>query len=352
MSDPVFFAPSRAYAAIDIAGLTGAKLADPAHGDVEVRGISAASEGRPGTIVFVDGRKNASLLVGLGAAAVFCTPDIASGVPQGVATLVTAKPQLAFAQVARMLYPTAFAPAPLLGETGVSSGAHVAPTARIEAGATVEAGAVVGAHAEVGSGTIIAPTAVVGANCRIGRDSYVGPGASVLNALVGDKVLIHAGVRIGQSGFGYVGGPTGPVPTPQIGRVIIQDSVEIGANSTVDRGALTDTVIGEGSKIDNLAQIAHNVRIGRGCVIAGQCGLSGSVTLGDYVMLGGRVGVADHVSIGTGSHVAAGSGIATNIPPGERWGGMPAQPIRDFFREIATIRKLTQRGPDRGDDNG
>lgn len=352
MNDPVFFAPSRVYTAAEIAGLTGAQLVDAAHEKTPVHGISAASDARPGTLVFVDGRKNVGLLSGLRAAAVLCSADIAASVPAGVAALIVQKPQLAFAQVARLLYPSAFSPEPVLGERGVSPRAHVAASARIEDGCTIEAGAVVGAHAEIGAGTMIAPGAVIGANTRIGRDGYVGPGASVQNALVGDRVLIHAGVQIGQPGFGYVGGATGPVPTPQIGRVVIQDSVEIGANTTVDRGALTDTVIGEGTKIDNLAQIAHNVKIGRGCIIAGQCGLSGSVTLGDYVMMGGGVGVADHVSIGTGAQVAAGSGIATNIPAGERWGGMPAQPIRHFFREIATLRKLTQKGQEREDDNG
>ena len=352
MTDPVFFAPQRALTASAIADLTGAKLTNPAYENVEIQSIASASEGRPGALVFVDGRKNAGLLVGLKAAAVLCSADIAASVPAGIAALTTARPQLAFSQVARLLYPDAFKPGPLTGEAGVSSRASVADSARLEAGVTVEPGAVIGVNAWIGAGTVIAPNAVIGANCRIGRNSYVGPGASVLNALAGDNVIVHAGVRIGQTGFGFVGGPKGPEPTPQIGRVVIQDNVEIGANTTVDRGALGDTIIGEGSKIDNLVQVAHNVRIGRGCVIAGYCGLSGSVTLGDFVMLGGRVGVADHVTIGAGSQIAASSGIMTDVPAGERWGGTPAQPLRKFFREIAAIRRLTMESPDKGEDNG
>jgi UDP-3-O-[3-hydroxymyristoyl] glucosamine N-acyltransferase len=350
MTEPVFFAPKRVMTVIEVADLTGAKLADPAHASVEVRGIAAAGEARLGTIAFIEGRKNAGLLKGLAASAVFCAADIAPSVPAGVATLITPKPQLAFAQLARLIYPTAFAPEPILGEFGISPRAHIASSARIEDGATIEAGAVIGAGAEIGTGTVVAPNAVIGQNCRVGRNCYIGPGASVLHALVGDKVTIHAGARIGQAGFGFVAGPKGAESLPQIGRVILQDHVEIGANTTVDRGALTDTIIGEGSKVDNLVQIGHNVRIGRGCIIAGQVGLSGSVTMGDYAMLGGRVGVADHVTIGAGSQVAAGSGIMNDIPPGERWGGLPAQPLRSFFREMATIRRLS-RETGRGDDN-
>jgi len=238
----------------------------------------------------------------------------------------------------------------LTSETGVSRNAFVDDTALIEPGAIVEAGAIIGAGASIGAGTVIAPTAVIGRNCQIGRDGYVGPGASVQYALVGNRVVIHGGARIGQDGFGFAGGAKGPERMPQIGRVVIQDDVEIGSNTTVDRGAMTDTVIGEGTKIDNLVQIAHNVRIGRGCIIAGHCGLSGSVTLGDYVMLGGRVGIADHITVGDRVQVAASSGLMYDIPAGERWAGMPAQPMRDFFRELSAIRAFTKHS--KGDKNG
>jgi UDP-3-O-[3-hydroxymyristoyl] glucosamine N-acyltransferase len=167
----------------------------------------------------------------------------------------------------------------------------------------------------------------------------------VLSALVGDRVIIHGGVRIGQDGFGYVPGPGGPEKIPQLGRVIIQDNVEIGANTTIDRGAMSDTVIGESTKIDNLVQIGHNVRIGRGCVIAGQCGIAGSVTLADFVMLGGRVGVSDHVTLGTGAQLAASSGVMDNVPAGGIWAGTPAVPIREFFRQIAGLRKMSKSRP-------
>src|SRR5690606_21694064 len=145
--------------------------------------------------------------------------------------------------------------------------------------------------------------------------------------------------QVGQDGFGFLPGPKGLEKNPQIGRVVIQNDVEIGANTTVDRGALSDTIIGEGSKIDNLVQVAHNVKIGRSCVIAGNTGISGSVTIGDMVMLGGRVGIADHITIGDRAQLAAGSGVMHDIPAGERWAGSPAQPRRQALREIAALRK-------------
>jgi UDP-3-O-[3-hydroxymyristoyl] glucosamine N-acyltransferase len=296
-------------------------------------------------LVFVDGKRHAPLLRGLRAAALICGQDVAAQAPQGVAVLISGKPVYAFAAATRLLYPSAARPGAITGEKAVSPAAHVAAGALIEPGVVVEAGAVVGTGVQIGAGTVIAPNAVIGANCRIGRNCYVGPGANVLSALVGDRVVIHGGVRIGQDGFGYAPGPNGPEKIPQLGRVIIQDNVEIGANTTIDRGAMSDTVIGEGTKIDNLVQIAHNVRIGRGCIVAGQCGISGSVTLGDFVMLGGGVGVSDHVTLGAGAQLAASSGVMDNVPPGGIWAGTPAVPIREFFRQIAGLRRMSKSKP-------
>ncbi|WP_048646269.1 UDP-3-O-(3-hydroxymyristoyl)glucosamine N-acyltransferase [Nitratireductor soli] len=343
MKDPDFFAPARRILAGEIASLTGASLVDPAHTDIVIDSVAAASEGRAGALVFIDGKRNAEILKTTKASAVLCPAELASQAPAGVATLVSAKPQAAFAVITRLLFPGAMRPGSLTGETGRSAHASIAADAILEDDVTVEPGAVIGAGAMIGRGTVIAPNAVIGALTRIGRDSYIGPGASVQCAMIGDRVIIHAGVSIGQDGFGYLPGAKGLEKIPQIGRVVIQDDVEIGANTTVDRGALTDTVIGEGTKIDNLVQVAHNVRIGRGCVIAGNCGLSGSVTLGDFVMLGGRVGIADHIKIGTGAQLAASSGVMNDVPAGERWAGSPAQPMRDAFRELATLRGLADR---------
>jgi UDP-3-O-[3-hydroxymyristoyl] glucosamine N-acyltransferase len=345
MAEPVFFAPSRAYTAGEIASLTGAKLANDKLSDTEIRGVAPVQDGGDGMLVFVDGKRHGALPKGLRAAALICNQEIAGHAPPDMAVLISGRPVYAFAAATRVLYPSAARPGPVMGGTGVSPAAHVAADALVEPGAIVEAGAVVGTGAEIGAGTVVAPGAVIGPNCRIGRNSYIGPGTSVFSALVGDRVFIHGGVRIGQDGFGYVPGPTGPEKIPQLGRVIIQDNVEIGANTPIDRGAMSDTVIGESTKIDNLVQIAHNVRIGRGCIVAGQCGIAGSVTLGDFVMLGGRVGVSDHVTLGTGAQLAASSGVMDNVPAGGIWAGTPAVPIREFFRQIAGLRRMSKSRP-------
>ncbi len=350
MTDPVFFVPSRRYTVAEVASLTGSDLTNAAYADAVIETIASAGDGGKHALVFVDGKRHAALMPALKATAVLCSSDMADKAPVGVAVLVHARPQQAFAMIGRLLFPAASTPAPMTSETGVSSHAFVDSTAQVESGAVIEAGAVIGPHAAIGSGTIVAPNAVIGRYCQIGRDSYVGPGASLQYALVGNRVVIHGGARIGQDGFGFVPGARGPERMPQIGRVIIQDDVEVGSNTTVDRGAMADTVIGEGTKIDNLVQIAHNVRIGRGCIIAGHCGLSGSVTLGDFVMLGGRVGIADHITVNDRAQVAASSGLMYDIPAGERWAGLPAQPMRDFFRELSAIRAFTKHG--KGEKNG
>lgn len=349
MTDPVFFEPSRQFTAGEIATLTGAEIRTPERAANVVFALAPANQGGAGTLVFVEGRRNAAGLEHVEAAVLLCTEDVADLARTiSAAVLVSRHPHRDFAAVGRLMFPTAAQPAAMTGETGISAAAHVHPQARIEPGAVIEAGAVVGPGVEIGRGTVVSPNAVIGASCRIGRDSHVGPGVSVQNALIGDRVILHAGVCIGQDGFGFVAGRTGPEKVPQLGRVVIQDDVEIGANSAVDRGALSDTVIGEGTKIDNQVQVAHNVRIGRFCLIAGQCGISGSVTLGDGVMLGGRAGIADHVTINSGAAVAAASGVMHDIPAGERWAGLPARPVKEFFREVAMIRKLAGRRAKQG----
>jgi UDP-3-O-[3-hydroxymyristoyl] glucosamine N-acyltransferase len=209
----------------------------------------------------------------------------------------------------------------------------------------IDPGVVVGPGAEIGAGTILAANAVVGPGVRIGRNCSIGAHSSILHALIGDRVIIHPGCRIGQDGFGFVMGRSGHLKVPQIGRVIVQDDVEIGAGSTIDRGANRDTVVGEGTKIDNLVQIGHNVVIGRHCVLVAQTGISGSVTLEDFVVLGARVGVNNHVTIGEGAQIAATGVVAHDVPQGARWGGFPAKPVKQWMREVFLLERLAARKP-------
>jgi UDP-3-O-[3-hydroxymyristoyl] glucosamine N-acyltransferase len=207
----------------------------------------------------------------------------------------------------------------------------------------LEPGVVLGQGVRIGRGSRIGANTVIGPGVQIGRDCAVGANASVGFALIGDRVKLYAGARIGEAGFGAAGASTGPVDVPQLGRVILQDGVTVGANSCIDRGAYDDTVIGENSKIDNLCMIGHNCVVGRNVLMAAHTGLSGSVTVGDNVMFGGKAGVGDHISIGTGANVAAGAGVLANIPAGETWSGYPAKPLRQFLRETIWVSKQVNK---------
>lgn len=342
MNSPEFFKAAQSLRASDVAGLEPSARLEAGRPDHEISLLVPLASAREGALVFAEGRGYASEIAILPPCTLICADEFASVAPAHVAVIVSKRPQSLFAKAGRLLFPEAVKPLGFISAAPTHTGTFVSPTARLEAGVTVEPGAVIGDGAEIGSGTLIGPGAIVGAHCRIGRDCVIGPNASVINAFLGNRVLIQAGARIGQDGFGFVGGANGLEKMPHVGRVIIQDDVEIGSNTTVDRGALSDTIIGEGTKVDNLVQVAHNVRIGRHCVITAHCGLSGSVTLGDGVMLGGRVGVADHVKIGNGAQIAATSGVMNDVPAGERWAGTPAQPIKEFFREVAIIRNLVR----------
>jgi UDP-3-O-[3-hydroxymyristoyl] glucosamine N-acyltransferase len=310
--------------------------------DLEVTSLAPLGNARVGALVFAEGKGFGETIERLPGCTLVCIEEMAAHAPADVSVIIAKRPQSLFAKAGRLLFPDAVKPTRFANSAASHELAFVSATATLEPGVILEPGAVIGDGAQIGSGTLVGPGAIIGANCRIGRDCVIGPNASVINALLGNRVLIQAGARIGQDGFGFVGSSNGLEKMPHIGRVIIQDDVEIGCNSTIDRGALDDTVIGEGTKIDNLVQIAHNVRIGRHCVITGHCGLSGSVTLGDRVMLGGRVGIADHVTIGSGAQIAAASGVMNDVPAGELWAGAPAQPMKDFFREVAVIRNLVR----------
>ena len=346
----LFFYPSRTMTAADAADLVGGEL-HPAHlANKTIQTFASLENPKPGSIVFSDGNARAELIRQLADCILVCsTSEVAFAGPT-VTTIAVSKPQQAFVSITQKVIPESVKPSNYTGANGIGPTAIIDPAARLEANVTVEPGAVIGANAQIGQGTLIGANAVIGAGVCIGRDCTIGPAASITHALIGNRVIIHAGARIGQDGFGFIAGKAGLEKVPQIGRVIIQDSVEIGANTTIDRGALDDTVIGEGTKIDNLVQIAHNCRIGRFCVIAGHCGLSGSVTLGDGVMLGGRVGVADHVTIAARSQVAAASAVMNDIGEGQRWAGLPAQPIKEFFRELAIVRSLAREKRSKRDD--
>lgn len=304
-------------------------------GSVAVTGVGSAATAKQGEIAYYEGPKTpAEDDLSPKAAGVFIEEKHADALPEGVAALITPVPRYAHTLAARSI---------LRFREWTEADDYDCPT-NVHETAVLGQGAVIGAGAAIGGRTIIGPNAVIGPGVQIGRDCVVGPHASVQCALIGNNVRIYSGARIGESGFGVMGGPAGAEDAPQYGRVIIQDHVTIGANSCIDRGAFEDTILGEHTKIDNLCQIAHNVVTGRSVLMASFAGISGSVLIGDGAMLGGRVGIADHVRVGEGAQIAASAGVFREIPPGETWGGTPARPLRQWMREIAWLQKQTAGG--------
>lgn len=323
-----------------IAKFLGVELTGGSDHESVIAGLCAASNPRPDMLTFVQSPKGLELNNMSVCAAIICNEKLAQKMPEGPQLFIVPNPQQSFAALARELYPQSLGNR--RSESGISEAAIIDPTVTIEDNVVICAGAVISAGVSIGSGSFIGANVTIGENCQIGRDASIGPNASVQYALIGDDVSIHSGVRIGQDGFGFVPGPDGLEKMPQLGRVIIQDDVEIGANTTIDRGTLGDTVIGEGTKIDNLVQIGHNVVIGRNCAIAAFVGISGSAKIGENCLIGGRAAVSDHVTLGNGVQLAATTSVMNDIPDGEKWAGTPAQPFKAFFREQATLRRLAK----------
>lgn len=302
-----------------IADRIGCIITD-AEREIIITDVASLQDAQNGHICFLDNPKYRLFLPQSRAAACIMRANMTESAPAGMTCLLTDHPYKAYALAAQMFYPPV---------TSVQTAIH--PTA------------VVSDKATIGHGTIIEANSVIADGVAIGRNCHIGANVTISHALIGDHVRIHNGARIGQDGFGFALDPAGYIPVPQLGRVVIDHHVNIGANACIDRGAGPDTVIGEGAIIDNLVQIAHNVRIGKGCVIVAQTGISGSTVIEDYCVFGGQSGVAGHLHIGRGAQIGAQSGVTKDVKSGEKLMGFPARPIREFWREMAQIKKLLSK---------
>ncbi len=338
MADPKFFTNAGPFSLQQIAECAGCALPSGASPDHMISDVAPLDQADSAALSFLDNVKYKVQFQETEAGACFVTKGMADFAPKATIALITDNPHKAYALAAQMFYP------PIERLTQISDQAHISSSAKIGKGAYIEAGVHIGDHVQIGQNCIIEANTVIRENVQIGEYARIGSSATISHAIIGAYVRIYPGVRIGQDGFGFAIDPAGHVKVPQLGRVIIEDHVEIGANTCIDRGAGPDTLIGQGTWIDNLVQIGHNVKIGKGCVIVAQVGIAGSTALEDYVVAAGQVGIAGHLTIGTGAKIAAQSGVTRDIPAGEEHMGYPSMPIKQFLRQHVTLKSLINKG--------
>ncbi len=337
MADPRFFRVSGPFTLARLAEIAGATIAPGADPGRVFKDVAALETAGADDVSFLDNRKYVAAFAASKAGACVVRADLADRAPPGMALLLSESPYKAYARIARAFYPET------PGAPEVHRTAVIDPEARLGPDVAVGPGAVIGARAEIGARCRIGPNAVIGEGVVLGEDTVIGANASLSHCIIGARVLIHPGVRIGQDGFGFAPDPGGHVKVPQLGRVLVGDDCEIGANTCIDRGSASDTIIGPGCMIDNLVQIGHNVRLGRGCVVVSQVGISGSTRLDDFVVVGGQAGLAGHLHVGAGAQIAAKSGVHRDIAPGEIVGGYPAVPIAEWRRQAGALKRLVKR---------
>jgi UDP-3-O-[3-hydroxymyristoyl] glucosamine N-acyltransferase len=337
MADSRFFDVAGPFSLKDLAKIAEGSLSESADGDAQFNDVAPLGDAGASHISFLDNRKYIESYTQSSAGACIVHPALAAKAPEGMHLILMEDPYRGYARVAQAFYPR------LKMEPEISGNASIHDSAKIGPGCRIEAGVVIGPNAVIGENCWIGANTVIGQGVTIDNDSRIGPLVTLIFCQIGSQVIIHSGVRIGQDGFGFAMGADGHLKVPQLGRVIVEDDVEIGANTTIDRGTGPDTVIGAGSKIDNLVQIGHNVRLGRCCIVVSQVGISGSTTVGDFAAMGGQVGLAGHLEIGPGAQIAAQSGVMRNVAPGEKIGGSPAQPFREWMRGVAAIEKMSKK---------
>lgn len=332
--DPRFFERAGPFGLAEIAAAAEIFIPD---GIGVFAGVAPLQTAGPSQVSFLDNKRYANLLAATKAGAVIVHADFASRVPATAVAIVTPDPYLAWARVAGLFHPRPAARPGVHASAVVEPGAMIDQTAEIGPLAVIGAGAEIGPRCRIGAGAVLGDGVVLGLDCRVGAL------ASVSHAVLGARVYVYPGARIGQEGFGFANGPAGFITVPQLGRVVLEDDVEVGANSTVDRGSALDTVIGAGSRLDNLVQIGHNVQLGRCCVVVSQAGISGSTTLGDFVVVAAQAGLTGHLQVGARARIGAQCGVMRDIEAGTDVLGSPAMPVREFFRNVAVLRKLAQR---------
>jgi len=338
--NPLHHHVSEPKSLIDLAALAGAELHNQKEANIIISDVAPLNSAGENDISFLDNAKYKDDFTQTKASACIVHEKMLKYAPKDCALLISKSPYKSYALIAQAFYPKDNS---LPCEPTISDHAIISETAKIGQGCTIEAGAVIGNNVIIGDNSIVESNAVIRPYVRIGNHSRIGAGASISHATIGDYTRLYPGVRVGQDGFGFAIDPAGHVKVPQLGSVVIGNHVEIGANSCIDRGAGPDTVIGDGTWIDNLVQIGHNATIGKGCVIVAQAGIAGSTTLEDYIVVAAQVGIAGHLTIGKGTRIGAQSGVMHNLPSGASVLGTPALPIKQQMRIFATLKKMVQK---------
>ena len=332
--DRRFLGPVRRLNVLAIAEAAGGTAGEQT--EREFRGVASLDAAGPDEVSYCEGRSYGAALSQTRAGLVLVPPELLAAVPEGCLALTCRNPALAFGRVAALFHPR---PAP---DGRIHPSAVIHPDARIGEGTEIGPYAVIEAGAEIGRNGRVGAFSLVGAHVQIGDECMIHSHCSVTHAVLGQGVVLHPGARIGQEGFGFTTTEDGRFATaPQLGLVRLGDGVEIGANSCVDRASLGETVLGPGTRVDNLVQVGHNVRTGRGCVLVAQVGVAGSTTLGDYVMAGGQSGFAGHIHVGSKVRVGAQAGVMHDVPPGIEVLGSPAAPKKETLRAMLVLKRLS-----------
>jgi len=340
MPDPRFYEREGPFSLRQLAEIGGCTLGTDCDSDQIIKDVAGLSTACHEDASFCAGSKYIDDLRGSSCGVCVISQEFADKLPEGCTALISDSPQAAFARIAAAFYLDKRRVDDQGPWVAIHSSAQIAETSTIAPGVVIGADALIGNNTTVGENTVIGSGVVIGDNCKVSAN------VTLSYCLISNSVTIHPGVRVGQDGFGFVVDDRESLrhlKIPQLGRVIIYDDVEIGANTAIDRGALGDTIVGEGCRIDNLVQIGHNVELGKRCVVVSQAGIAGSCRLGDDVLIGGQAALADHVVVGDKAQIAGKSGVMRDVPPGEKVMGYPAKQIRQFWREIVALASLTRR---------
>ncbi len=337
MADPIFFNKSKSYSVAEIVDLVACDISCDTGHDLILDDVCALKSAKPNQLSFLDNIKYKNDFLETEAGACFVSPALAKFAPDNVICLISDSPYKAYALAAQLFYPDVFP------KGDISDKSNIGKSSIIGKGSYIGNNVEIGENVVIGENVWIEANTVIGSGVKIGNNCHIDSNVTISHSIIDEHVRIYAGAKIGQDGFGFAMDLAGHVKVPQLGRVIIGSHVEIGANTTIDRGAGPDTVIGQGTWIDNLVQIGHNVEIGRGCVIVAQVGISGSTKIEDYVAIGGQVGIAGHLNIGMGARIGAQAGVIGDLDGGQEYLGSPAMPKRQFFKQVAALNRLIKK---------